>query len=364
MSIILDALKRSDRERRLQKPPDLSQIYHESHPPRKKVLVWILLIGVVFIAGLSGAYLLFQKDPGKENTKLSERAVVVVDKKSPSSGKQQTLRNFSKKPRKTDAVQKQKSSGIISQSRALPGSRRGRPRRHQDDQRTRETVQSDSEDAAGGNPLGAILAKATRVREEMATSNELDASRGAHPLASLFSGGDRYHNETTINEKTVPSPPKLKPPAPNPEINAPVPAKDQIASLSKPRGISIVDPEATQVEISEPVPENQAQEEAGEQDSVSVPSAPIKGNEPVVSEEKKIPLVDDLPYETRQKYEGLQINVHIYDDKSAERRVFINMHSYKEGEKIGEAGPVLVAIIPEGIIVDYGDGKIQMNVRK
>ena len=364
MSIILDALKRSDRERRLQKPPDLSQIYHESHPPRKKVLVWILLLGVVLIAGISGAYLLFQNDPGKENTKRPERAGAVVDKKSPSSGKQQTLRNFSKKPGKTDTVQKQKSSGIISQSRALPGSRRGRPRRHEGDQRTMESVQKDSEDKAAGNPLGAILARAVRVREEMGVPGGGDISGGAHPLASLFSGEDQTHDEKDDTAAPVPSRAKLKPPAPNPEINAPAPVKEKIASLSKPRDVSIVDQGTTQVERSEPVSENQAQEEAGEQDSVSVPSAPIKKSETVVSGEKKIPLVDDLPYETRQKYEALQINVHIYDKKSSERRVFINMHSYKEREKIGEAGPVLIAIIPEGIIVDFGEGKVQMNVRK
>ena len=89
-----------------------------------------------------------------------------------------------------------------------------------------------------------------------------------------------------------------------------------------------------------------------------------KENAVVPSGEEKITLVEDLPYETRQKYEDLQINVHIYDEKKEERRVFINMHSYKEGEKIEEGGPLLVAIIPEGIIVDYGEGKVQMNVKK
>ena len=95
-----------------------------------------------------------------------------------------------------------------------------------------------------------------------------------------------------------------------------------------------------------------------------LPPEPEKENAAVASEKEKITLADDLPYETRQKYEDLQINVHIYDEKLEERRVFINMHSYKEGDKIVDGGPLLVAIIPEGIIVDYGEGKVQINVKK
>ena len=111
------------------------------------------------------------------------------------------------------------------------------------------------------------------------------------------------------------------------------------------------------------MPENPDQKEAVQLASIPVPTEPEKENPAVAPEKEKIILVDDLPYETRQKYEDLQINVHIYDENKEERRAFINMRSYKEGEKI-EDGATLVAIIPEGIIVDYGDGKVQINVKK
>ena len=74
MSIILDALKRSDRERRLQKPPDLSQIYQENQPPRRNPMIWILLIIVVFVGGIAGAYLFFQRNPEIEKAKGPEKA--------------------------------------------------------------------------------------------------------------------------------------------------------------------------------------------------------------------------------------------------------------------------------------------------
>lgn len=362
MSIILDALKRSDRERRLQKPPDLSQIYQENHPPKRRTMVWVLLIVVVLIAGVSGAYFLFQKDPGVKNTKRLETTVVDAGKKKIPQEKQKSLRKFSAKPAKAQTVQKQESSESVSQENVVQGppSLR-RPKPWEDDQiEDKEPAEDLSTEAGKENFLDALLAKGIRAREKMAESSEEVAS----PLASLFSGVDRSRHETAGTETAAPSPTKLEPPAPNPEVNAPAPARDQTAILSTPRGISVVEPEATQVEKSKPVSEKPAQEEADEEDSVPVDSEPEKKNAVVVSGAEKITLMEDLPYEPRQKYEDLQINVHIYDEKTEERRVFINMHSYKEGEKIEESGPLLVAIIPEGIIVDYGEGKVQMNVKK
>ena len=198
----------------------------------------------------------------------------------------------------------------------------------------------------------------------MATYGGGDSEGGGHHLAGLFSTRHRSESESAGTGATVAPPTAAEPSVPNSQVNAPAPSRDSTAILSTPKGITIVEPESAQVEAPKPVPEKQAKEEAVKQDSVAAPPEPGKENAPVPSEKQKITLVDDLPYETRQKYEDLQINVHIYDEKPDERRVFINMHSYKEGDKIAEGGPVLVAIIPEGIIVDYGEGKVQMNVKK
>ncbi|HIJ41769.1 MAG TPA: GspB domain-containing protein [Deltaproteobacteria bacterium] len=362
MSIILDALKRSDRERRLQKPPDLSQIYQENHPPKRRTMVWVLLIVVVLIAGVSGAYFLFQKDPGVENTKRLETTVADAGKKKNPREKQKSLRKFSAKPAKAQTVQEQESSESVSEENVVqgPASRRRAKAREDDQIEDKEPAEDLSTEAGKANFFDALLAKGIRTREKMAESIE----GGAHPLASLFSGINKSRDQTAGTETAAPSPAKLEPPAPNAEVNTPAPARDQTAILSTPRGISIVEPEAAQVEKSEPVSESKAQEEAAEEDSVPVASEPEKKNAVVASGAEKITLMENLPYEPRQKYEDLQINVHIYDEKMEERRVFINMHSYKEGEKIEESGPLLVAIIPEGIIVDYGEGKVQMNVKK
>jgi len=53
--------------------------------------------------------------------------------------------------------------------------------------------------------------------------------------------------------------------------------------------------------------------------------------------------------------------IHIPKDP-AERLVFINMHRYKVGDKIGEGGPLLKEITPNGVIIDYGEGVARLQV--
>ena len=139
MSIILDALKRSDRERRLQKPPDLSQIYQENQPPRRNPLIWILLIIVVFVGGIAGAYLFFQRNPEIENAKGPEKAIVTAESKK-------SLRKFSAKPGEASAIQKAKSPGNTPQKSvtSFPIQRKPSPR-EVDQSRDLETMQKDSQ---------------------------------------------------------------------------------------------------------------------------------------------------------------------------------------------------------------------------
>jgi hypothetical protein len=75
-----------------------------------------------------------------------------------------------------------------------------------------------------------------------------------------------------------------------------------------------------------------------------------------------LPLITELPYEVKQKLGTFQINVHSYSENPAERLVFINMKSFKVGDRIGENGPILKEITPEGVIIDYGAGQTRMQV--
>jgi general secretion pathway protein B len=77
---------------------------------------------------------------------------------------------------------------------------------------------------------------------------------------------------------------------------------------------------------------------------------------------KPIPLVSELPDEIKEPLGGLKINVHVYSEDPKERLVFINMRNRKVGERIGETGPILKEITPDGVIIDYGEGLALLKV--
>lgn len=75
----------------------------------------------------------------------------------------------------------------------------------------------------------------------------------------------------------------------------------------------------------------------------------------------RIPWLEELPGEVRRTLPGLSINVHVYNPEPARRFVLIGMRKYREGQRIGEDGPVVERITPEGMIVDYGAGLAQVR---
>ena len=94
-----------------------------------------------------------------------------------------------------------------------------------------------------------------------------------------------------------------------------------------------------------------------------VPSPSPKTGKPISRARiQDLPLLSELPSEIRERVGSLEINVHSYSANPAERLVFINMHRYREGERIGENGPLLREITPEGVIIDYGGGEARVKV--
>ena len=263
MSIILDALKRSDRERRLQKPPDLSQIYQENHSPRRTRMVWVLLIVFVFIAGIAGAYLFFQKNPGVEDAKRSEQPAVAAGTKKHPPEKAKSLRSFSKQTGGTSA--RKSVSSVPMRRKSVP----------QDNGQSAdtETVQNNSEDSEKGNPFAAMAARANRMKEDAETSGDGESKGHANPLAKLFSKIGKPLKKSDVTETVVSPSPEPKQPILDSQANTPAPSKDSAAILSTPRGISLIKPESAQVEAPKPASENQAREEAGRQGSASAAPA-------------------------------------------------------------------------------------------
>ncbi|MDZ7698287.1 MAG: general secretion pathway protein GspB [Deltaproteobacteria bacterium] len=59
MSFILDALKRAERDRRLEKAPDLSAVYEEDPPRHRKPWVWGLIGGAILLGGVVSVLMLW-----------------------------------------------------------------------------------------------------------------------------------------------------------------------------------------------------------------------------------------------------------------------------------------------------------------
>lgn len=67
--------------------------------------------------------------------------------------------------------------------------------------------------------------------------------------------------------------------------------------------------------------------------------------------------VADLPPVDRSQLSQYVVNVHVYDSNVKNRFVLINMTKYREGDQLPGGGPLISAITPEGVVVDYGSGK-------
>lgn len=86
MSFILDALKRAERERRLERPPDLSVVYEESDLPQGGRWPWFS-VGVAFLVGaVVVALFLWPKTPPPEVSKSAKPATEVASR-TPAQGR-------------------------------------------------------------------------------------------------------------------------------------------------------------------------------------------------------------------------------------------------------------------------------------
>lgn len=75
------------------------------------------------------------------------------------------------------------------------------------------------------------------------------------------------------------------------------------------------------------------------------------------------PLISDLPLEIQESLKGIEINAHVFNDDLPKRFVFINQRSYRVGDRIGDNGPLLKEITPDGIVVDYGKGLARLLMK-
>ena len=68
--------------------------------------------------------------------------------------------------------------------------------------------------------------------------------------------------------------------------------------------------------------------------------------------------LSDIPVNKRSQLSQYQVNVHVHDDSGQGSFVLINMVKYKQGDHLPGGNAFISAIVPEGVVIDYGNGKV------
>lgn len=283
MSMILDALKRAERERKLEKAPDLSAIYQEESAGRRSYRPWIWLGGVFLCACVAVAVLYWPKESSKG------------DFKEKIPGATQMASNSEKKS--------------SSQGTAAPLAVGGKEMKN-----------------TASPPAAAVSEKKRSEIQEKASAPASQKESSQVP-------------EAVSESPSRKSPRKLS-------------EKVFTADL-RPRE-AIADHEPPLETVTKPNVSTKAEKHS-------------KGSAKIVSKPEPkadLPLFEDLPEEIQSVSGPMEINVHMYSPNPSERRVFINMKGYREGDVIGETGFKLVEITSDGVVIDYGKGKAFLGVSR
>jgi general secretion pathway protein B len=319
MSLILDALKRAERERRLERPPDLTAVYEENHRPQQGLRPWLWVTGVFLVGAVVIGLVLWPEGKGpvrspvleeSSTTRSASLTAPTGNAEIPSSSASSDSTTL--KPAETPPAQTplpQPVPAPVQESQPARASKMATKTADDPPPETGSKPDPESPDQRSQTPGGGV---------------------SAAPAAPVLP-----------SRETMP----VQPPAPAvssaPE-EAPVePRLPQPANGNEPVAETVI------VESAEPLPP-----QAGPTATASL------------GKHASAPLISELPYEVREKLGKLQINVHSYSDNPVERLVFINMRSFKVGDRIGENGPILKEITPDGVIIDYGEGQTRVPVWK
>lgn len=71
--------------------------------------------------------------------------------------------------------------------------------------------------------------------------------------------------------------------------------------------------------------------------------------------------INELSSTDKSKLKSYEINVHVYDNNIEERFVLVNMKKYKQGDRLPGGGPVIDEITPEGLVMEYAQGKVLLE---
>jgi len=302
MSFILEALKRADRERRLERAPDLSAVYEESNLSRHtNIRPWLWIGGPLLVVAIVVGLMLWLEGPGPVTSPLPQGE------------------SASRSPSTPETIEKTPPPSLAKGDKGLQAKR-------------------SSGKASGTQPVPRPLHKAKPAPTiRSVTEKTPQAKIESKPVEKV----PEPKSVPTAGETTTPIPGPVQP---SPSVSS--------------------NPEKTSMDPAAPVQSNSVEKQAKTVTASPAKPPPVPAAKEEVDRKRieTIPLIGELPYEAKEKLGKLQINVHSYSKDPAECLVFINMHRYEVGDKIGEDGPLLKEITPNGVIIDYGEGEVRLQV--
>jgi general secretion pathway protein B len=369
MSYILDALKKSDKQRQQERVPDLNTVQLELAPPKKKKAAWLLPLAALVLANV--IFILFfvihQKQPATKT-----QAIV------PSSGQAQQ-----------DTVQERRQA-IAPQSTPAPspashGPRQAEPAAAEDESTTANMaggVAASRQDPAAAPPMAhaetaagpqpqedaqaedtqAGAAKVANTIAPQATPEPSPASR--EPLQSEPAAAEDESTAANMAEDDAASrqDSAAAPPMSHGETAAgPQPQEDaqagdtQAGAAEETNTIAPLEEDASASPVTATHPEKYNETPAQDQPQRPRPaetadSSPV---EPKGGLTKKALHIDQLPGAIRQQLPDIHISAHLfYEDKPASRFASINGKILREGQTLAPDLEV-AEISTDGVIFRY-----------
>lgn len=138
---------------------------------------------------------------------------------------------------------------------------------------------------------------------------------------------------------------------------------DQSLAVTKVRPSPVLE----QVNVTEnrlPPQTSKSEELPSTNDSIKIELPEVSSDSTAPAEVATIPIIkprsttanmrtfNEVRVSGRLTLADLHVDIHVYSDNLDERFVFINMSKYREGATLKE-GPLVVEIVPEGVILDH-----------
>ena len=333
MSLILDALKRAERERKMgQAPTALEEValpppVARQTPGRRPIILAIVALLIVALAVF--AFIRSRRPAAPEPAPAETGFVEVIHDPEPAAPTTEAAVAANPADDSQDA-RIEDGAGIASLDDLTGDPAAG------DDQPDTSMAADETYAAQPAVEAGSTLVTPSQ-------------SRAPAPVVALQPAP--APSSTTLKLDPKPSPAS---PAPQPQQLA-TNANATITNATPAAGEPLVIP------IEEYVPGNTAATTAPAPAAHAAVPPPPSSPAPQ-AQSAAIRSLKDMPPAYRATFPALAVDVHVYNDNPQRRFVLINGRRYREGEALGE-GPRLVQIVPEGVVFDWHNEQVLYGSR-